>query len=427
MGLSTQAHGGLCQWLINALNVVTGNFDAAGGAMFATPAVSVVGRRSTREHAGRWFTRVRNLPEFDGQLPVSALAEEILEPDEGRVRGLFTVCGNPVLSTPNGTQVDRAFEELELMVSIDIYLNETTRHADFILPPTSGLEVDHYDLAFHALAVRNTTRFSPATIASGDNTLADWQILSELAGRIRRRDGTLHGLGQRVIERAMRWLGPAGIVDLGLKLGPYGAWSSPFRWRSGLTLKRVKQQAHGIDLGPLQPQLPGCLRTPGRRIDLAPPEFVERFQKAKASLAATQSSDGTFALIGRRHLRSCNSWMHNSRRLTKGKELCTLLIHPEDANRLELAEGEVASVASAVGQIELPVERSESIMQGVVSIPHGYGHSRSGTRLSVAEANAGASINDLTDDRSIDELTGNAAFSGQRVTVSKRLPAGDAL
>ncbi len=418
MGLSTQAHGGLCQWLINSLNIVTGNFDRPGGAMFAKPAVDVVGRQSTIDHFGRWTTRVRKLPEFDGQLPVSALAEEILEPGEGQVRSLFTVCGNPVLSTPNGTKLDRALSGLDLMVSVDIYLNETTRHADFILPPPTGLEVDHYDLAFHALAVRNTARYSPVTIPAEEPSMPDWQILSELARRIHSAGGGFAGFKSRLTGQIMRWLGPAGITDLGLKLGPYGAWSSPQRWFSGLTLKRLKRHPHGVDLGPLVSQLPSCLRTRSKRIDLAPDLMVERFSRVLEHTSELAEDPGSFALIGRRHVRSCNSWMHNSQRLTRGKDLCTLMMNPLDAERLQLEDGAHVQVSSAVGTVELPLEQSDSVMQGVVSIPHGYGHNRRGTKMAIAESNAGASINDLTDDAVVDELTGNAAFSGQRVTVS---------
>lgn len=424
MGLSTQAHGGLCQWLVNALNIVTGNFDRPGGAMFTTPAVSVVGRSSTRHKAGRWSTRVRGLPEFDGQLPVAALAEEILEPGNGQVRALFTVCGNPSLSTPNGIQMDRALKSLDLMVSVDIYINETTRHADFILPPPTGLEVDHYDLAFHSLAVRNTARYSPVTIPPEKETRTDWQILSELVKRIRPRNGGLTGFKDRIVDRIMRCLGPAGIVDLGLKLGPYGAWRSPFRWISGLTLNRLKRHPHGIDLGPLQSLLPKCLRMPDGRVNLAPAVFAERFTAIKEAANAEPLDKMEFALIGRRHLRSCNSWMHNSERLTKGKDLCTLMMNPVDAEHLGLPNDERVLVKSQIGEVELPLEHSDSVMPGVVSIPHGYGHNRHGTHLTVAHTHAGVSVNDLTDDKIIDNLTGNAAFSGQRVKVTLANPDG---
>jgi len=428
MGLSTQRHGGLCQWLVNVLNIVTGNFDRPGGAMFASPAVSIVGRKSTLHNAGRWTTRVRKLQEFDGELPVAALAEEILTPGDGQIRMLFTVSGNPVLSTPNGRQVDLALQSLDLMVSIDIYVNETTRHADFILPPRTGLEVDHYDLAFHALAVRNTAKYSFVTCVPDDSTRADWQILGELAQRIRRGGGWA-GLKGRLRDYLMCWLGPDGIVDLGLKFGPYGAWRIPWKWRTGLTLRRLQQNPAGIDLGPLRPQLPKCLRMPDGRINLVPIVFSERFHEVEREWRAcestardcndTDSSRGSisFQLIGRRHLRSNNSWMHNNDRLTKGKDRCTLLMNPQDATRIGLDNGQRVTVISRVGQVQLPLECSDTIMPGVVSIPHGYGHNRCDSKIPIAEKHVGASINDLTDDLIIDPLTGNAAFSGQRVEV----------
>lgn len=426
MGLSTQLHGGLCQWLINGLNIVTGNFDRAGGAMFTTPAVSVVGRAGTLHNVGRWKTRVRERSEFDGQLPVAALAEEILTPGKGQIRGLFTVCGNPVLSTPNGRQVERALESLDLHVAVDIYLNETTRNADFILPPTASLETDHYDLAFHALAVRNTARYSPRTVTPGPSTRTDWQILSRLAWYFHKQRGGWTGLKGKLLTRIMQRLTPTGILDLGLKLGPYGAWRSPRRWRSGLTFKRLQQHPHGLDLGPLQPQLPKCLRMPSGRINLAPAVFVERFrhvhrEQTDANNRSEGEASGTagnrFRYIGRRHLRSNNSWMHNSERLTKGKSLCTVMMNSEDAERLGFQDGQMLSITSRTGEIQLPLEASEDIAVGVLSIPHGYGHHRPGTQLHIAETTPGASANDLTDELRIDELTGNAAFSGLPVTV----------
>ncbi len=423
IGVSTQRHGGLCQWLINALNVVTGNFDRPGGAMLTHPAVGVVGRESTLGHRGRWKSRVRQLPEFDGQLPVATMGEEILAPGEGRIRALFTNAGNPVLSTPNGRRLEVALQRLDLMVSIDIYVNETTRHADFILPPACGLEVDHYDLVFHAFAVRNTTKFSPALFAPAPDALYDWQVLDELTRRVRRKKRGLAEIRARTAAALFRWLTPSGILDLGLKIGPYGAWGSPARWFNGLTLARLKRSPHGEDLGPLEPKLPGSLRTPDNKIDVAPEIFRTRFKEVLAEGATGDRGpdDRSFELIGRRHLRSNNSWMHNSLRLIKGPNRCTILMHPNDADRLHLADAQPVRVTSGVGEVELPLERSEDVMPGVVSMPHGFGHNRPGTRMTIAEKHAGVSINDLTDDQAIDPLTGNAAFSGQRVTVA---PAG---
>ncbi len=427
MGLSTQRHGGLSQWLVNVLNIVTGNFDTAGGAMLTSPAVPVVGRDSTLGHFDRWRSNVRELPEFDGQLPVAALAEEMLAAGDDNIRGLFTFAGNPVLSTPNGRQLDAALEGLDLHVAIDIYINESSRHADFILPTATGLETEHYDLAFHALAVRNTAKFSPSLFSPPPGLRYDWQVLGELARRVRAPRRGLAGVRERSIAALMNWLTPSGILNVGLKLGPHGAWRSPTKWFTGLSLRRLRQAPHGIDFGPLESKAPGCLRTRDKKINLVPTVLRVRFEEVLAEdLAGSAPHGNTFELIGRRDLRSNNSWMHNVPRLIKGKNRATLLMNREDAKRLCLQEDQIVRVQSRIGSIELPLQQSDDLMPGVVSIPHGFGHNRPGTRLPVAEANAGVSINDVTDERVVDPLTGTAAFSGQRVTVGPMMPSGDA-
>ena len=421
IGLSTQEFGGVCQWLINVLNIVTGNLDREGGAMFPLPAFDpVTAPRSLapRGSYGRWRSRVRKLPEFGGELPVVALAEEILTPGDGQVKALVTLAGNPVLSTPNGRELDRALESLEFMVSIDPYINETTRHAHIILPPTSPLERGHYDLAFHVLAIRNTTKFSPVLFERDKDALHDWEILLELQTRMEQHGNDLFRLLKRNLIRSF---GPERILDLALRFGPYGGRLNPFS--KGLTLKKVKAAVHGIDLGPLRPCLPARLRTDNRVINLAPELFVQDIERVKSRLANATSngdSDGQLLLIGRRQLRSNNSWLHNSSRLVKGnpaKPRCTILMHPTDAVDRNLKQGQEALVKSRVGAISLPVELSNEIMRGVVSIPHGWGHDRAGNQLAVAQQHAGASINDLTDESSIDLLCGTAAFNGTPVTV----------
>ena len=375
--------------------------------------------RASGGKSGRWTSRVRGLPEFAGELPVATLAEEILTEGSRRFRALVTSAGNPVLSTPNGRQLDKALAKLDFMVSVDFYLNETTRHAHLVLPPTSPLEHDHYDLAFHVLAVRNTARYSPALFEPEPAQLHDWQIFSELERR----------LGKRSLKaRAGRWLrrrlGPRGLLDLALRLGPHGAGFLP--WGKGLTLKRLEQEPHGVDLGPLEPRLPERLRTRDRRIRLVPeglPGELDRLARRLAEGAA-QPAGGTFTLIGRRQVRSNNSWMHNYPRLMKGEERCTLLMHPEDAVRLGFPDaGENgrprALVISRVGRVEAPVEISDEMMPGVVSLPHGWGHDREGVRLQVASQQPGVSLNDLTDDRRIDPASGNAAFTGLPVRVER--------
>jgi anaerobic selenocysteine-containing dehydrogenase len=449
IGVSTQEFGGVCQWLINVLNLVTGNLDRAGGAMFTLPAFDAVTAPeglAPRGSFARWHSRVRQLPEFAGELPVVALAEEILTEGAGQIKALVTIAGNPVLSTPNGRELDQALAGLEFMVAIDPYINETTRHAHIILPPTSSLERSHYDVAFNILAVRNTTKFSPALFHPDREALHDWQILVELETRME-YDGALGNMFGRVKRNAIRkFFGPERILDIGLRFGPYGGKLNPFS--KGLTLRKLKAAVHGIDLGPLSPCLPERLRTADKRIELAPELFVKDIERVRTKWASNRAladrgrparnehsarisgdsplpfsplspepHNGHLLLIGRRQLRSNNSWMHNSARLLRGEPRCTMLMHPTDAADRDLESGQTVSVRSSVGSLEVPLEISEEMMPGVVSIPHGWGHDRHGVRLDVAQQHAGASINDLTDNQSIDALCGTAAFSGILVEV----------
>jgi anaerobic selenocysteine-containing dehydrogenase len=432
IGVSTQEFGGVCQWVINVLNIVTGNLDRPGGAMFTLPAfdpITAPESLAPRGSYARWHSRVRKLPEFAGELPVVALAEEILTAGPGQIKALVTSAGNPVLSTPNGRELDRALSGLEFMVSIDPYINETTRHAHIILPPSSSLERGHYDIAFHLLAVRNTARFSPALFELDVETRHDWEIFIELQTRMQ-HDG-LRSRVQRKFSR--RFFGPERILDLGLRFGPYGGKLNPLS--KGLTLKKLKREVHGIDLGPLRSCLPGRLRTADKQIELAPEALVKDVERVKAKLIdwdrgrparqgwltsapnGSHSSDCNLLLIGRRQLRSNNSWMHNSERLLRGKTQCTILMHPLDAEQRRLIQGQNVSVRSRVGSIVVPVEISEEMMPGVVSIPHGWGHDRQGIQLEVAQLHAGGSINDITDELAIDALCGTAAFNGTWVEV----------
>jgi anaerobic selenocysteine-containing dehydrogenase len=425
MGLSTQPFGALCQWLINVLNTVTGNLDREGGAMFTLPAFDIVGGPRAlglgRGSLGRWKSRVRGLPEFGGELPSAALAEEILTPGEGRVRALLTLAGNPVLSTPNGARLDTALGGLDFMVSIDPYLNETTRHAHLILPPVSPLERGHYDVAFHALAVRNTAKYSPALFEPGPDARHDWQILLSLQHRLT----TLHkgrpSLRATLKYQALSRMGPERLLDLGLRLGPHGARFHPLK--QGLTLAKLREAPHGVDLGPLKPCLPHRLQTRDSRVHLAPEPLVADVQRLRDRFppsAAPEVRDGELLLIGRRHLRDNNSWMHNVAGLVKGKPRCTLMMHPEDAAQRGLTDGAEVTVTSRVGEVRVPVAVTDDVMPGVVSLPHGYGHGRQGTRLNVAAEHAGVSANDLTDERALDALSGTAAFSATPVRVAAR-------
>ncbi len=426
IGLSTQEFGGVCQWLINVLNTVTGNLDRPGGAMFTLPAFDVLSAPQSLAPRGsfaRWHSRVRKLPEFSGELPVAALAEEILTEGDGQVRALATLAGNPVLSTPNGRELDRALANLEFMVSIDCYINETTRHAHIILPPSSPLERGHYDIAFHLLAVHNTAKFSPPLFKRSREIRHDWEILFELETRMK-HNGIVGSVKRNL---GKQFFTPERILDLGLRFGPYGARLNPFS--KGLTLRKVQKAVHGIDLGPLTPCLPGRLQTTDKQIDLAPEVFVKDVDRVKTKFLneTAFASNGHLLLIGRRQLRSNNSWMHNSERLVKGnpaKPHCTILMHPNDAADRDLLHGQKVVVRSRVGSIVLPVEISEEIMRGVVSIPHGWGHDRAGNQQSIAQQHAGVSINDITDQQAVDELCGTAAFNGTAVTVAAFQSAG---
>jgi anaerobic selenocysteine-containing dehydrogenase len=420
VGACTQEFGGLCMWLINVLNAVTGNLDEPGGSMFSSPAIDVRGTvggfGAGRGSYGRWKSRVRGLPEFGGELPAAVMAEEMLTEGEGRVRAMITIAGNPVLSTPNGSQLDQGYASLDFAVSIDFFINETSRHADIILPPVSPIQRSHYDLALYLTAVRNVAKYSPAPFALKDSELDDWQILTELSCRLAaRRHGKLSK--QYLTAKAAQKAGPERVLDIGLRLGAYGKRFNPLG--TGLSLGKLKRNPHGIDLGPLQSTLPEVLPTQHGPIDLAPDLFVEDLDRLRARFltAGSATTDGQLLLIGRRQLRSNNSWMHNSRRLMKGKSRCTIMINPDDAERLGVKSGDTVTLSSRVGKVSAPAQVTGDMMAGVVSLPHGFGHGRDGVQLSVATDHPGVSVNDLTDDQLIDVLSGNAAFSGVPVTL----------
>ncbi|MEM6804737.1 MAG: molybdopterin oxidoreductase family protein [Bacteroidota bacterium] len=399
LGLSTQVFGGLCNWLFTVLNLLTNNLDREGGAMFTQPVVDIVMQRvqKGKKRFGRWESRVRKLPEFGGELPVSVLSEDILSPGEGQIKAMISIAGNPVLSTPDGNKLDEAFEQLEFMASIDIYLNETTRHADIILPPTTGLEVDQYDISFHALAVRNTTKFSKALFLKSEEQRHDYEIYQELTDRMKEQESPHYTSEQ--------------MLGFAIGMGSYG--------KEGLNLDAIKKEVHGMDLGPLKACLKDRLLTKNGKIALGPQLFLDDLSRLHSILEEKEKENMNFSLIGRRHLRSNNSWMHNSQRLVKGPSRCTALIHPEDALALGIQDKEEVKVSSRVGCVSLPAEISDEIMKGVISIPHGWGHGRKGIKLDIAAQHAGVSINDLTDPQFIDPLTGNAALNGVPVRIEK--------
>ena len=410
LGVCTQEFGGVGAWLVVALNAILGRLDEPGGMMFTTPAVDL--EPLTRAigfdiRFGRYRSRVRGLPEFGGELPVVTLAEEMDTPGPGQVRAFICSAGNPVLSTPNGRRLDRALGKLDFMVAIDPYLNETTRHAHVILPPTSALEHSHYDIGISTLAVRNVAKYSPPLFPRAADQRHDSEICLELWSRL-----GLPKLVGRALRPAVRKLEPEAILELALRAGHYGLR----RGAAGLSLGKLRASPHGLDLGPLEPRFPARLRTSGKRIALAPRLYLDDLPRLRARLTAQAHG---LTLIGRRHLRSNNSWCHNTTRLVKGPPRCTLLIHPADAASRGIESGDTVELASKAGRVRVPAEVSDEIMAGVVSLPHGWGHDREGARLSVASATPGASVNDVTSEDLYDPLSGNAALSGLAVVVTR--------
>ncbi|WDZ83503.1 molybdopterin-dependent oxidoreductase [Micromonospora cathayae] len=426
IGTTTVEFGTLASWLVDVVNTLTGNLDRPGGAMFTRPATFEFWATGEPYTDGRWHSRVRGLPEAMGELPVATLADEIETPGEGQVRALVTVAGNPVLSAPNGPRLDRALPGLDFMVCVDPYLNETTRHADVILPPPRMMQMPHYDFLLLTVTVRNYARFSPAAlplepgqlseaeilgrltmIAAGagpdaDPSAIDEQFLAGMIGASVQIPGSpVAGRDPAEVRAEMHGdTGPELLLDAMLKLGPYG-----------LSLEELKKRPSGVDLGPLQPRLPEVLTTPSGRVQLAPAPVVADLARLRARTAGPVPE---LLLIGRRQLRSNNSWLHNIPTLVGGSNTCTLHVHPDDRARLGL--GDRAVVKSAVGELVVPVEPTEDIMPGVVSLPHGWGHA--GSAQPVAAAHAGVNANALTDDSVLDVLSGNAVFNGVPVTVS---------
>lgn len=399
MGVSTQAFGTLCHWLVQLINLVTGNLDRVGGALCTTPAVDLVASTGGG-HFNRWQSRVSGRPEYGGELPVSALAEEMLTEGEGQIRALVTVAGNPVLSTPNGRQLEQALDGLEFMVSIDLYINETTRYADLILPSTSALENDHYDTTFNMFAVRNVTRFNRAILPKPVGALHDWEIFVGLAKAFAAQTGA-----------ALKpTLPPAQMIDFGLRAGVYGDAST-----HKLSIAMLADHPHGVDLGPLKPNLAARLKTADGNVQAAPAVILADLVRFAAQPVPVADE---LLLIGRRHVRSNNSWMHNYHRLVKGKPRHQLLMHPDDLARRRLSDGQRVRVSSRIGTIEVEVQASLDMMPGVVSLPHGWGHGRPGVQMTIASGQPGASANDLTDERQLDELSGNAALNGVPVQVA---------
>jgi anaerobic selenocysteine-containing dehydrogenase len=454
MGTCTQEFGTLASWLVDVLNVLTGNLDRPGGAMFSRPpagATHTHGAPGTGRgfRIGGYRSRVRGAPEVLRQFPAVCLAEEIDTPGEGQVRALLTIAGNPVLSVPGSSRLQAALPTLECMVSVDNYLNETTRHAHVILPGESFLQLPHYDTVIYQFAVRNVGNWSDPVFPPDHGRPAEWEVLLKLwaivngqgagadvepmddaylMGSVRMAVGDpsspVHGRdAEEVFALAVAAAprGPERIVDFQIRTGPYG---DGYGARSdGLTLEEVRRHPHGLDLGPHQPRIPEVLRTPSGKIELAPSYITADLPRLRAAIGRDHSADGRLLLVGRRDLRSNNSWLHNIPALMRGRNRCTLLIHPDDAARCGVAHGAAAAVASEAGTVVVPVEVSDEMMPGVVSLPHGWGHGQPGTRLRVAAEHSGVNSNLLADAGVIEPLSGVAVVNGIPVTVAPEAPA----
>lgn len=452
IGTTTCEFGTTTSWLVDVLNYLTGNLDRTGGAMFPMPPAFAANTRGPRGRGGgirlhRRRSRVRGAPEVFGEFPAACLAEEIETPGEGRIRALLSIAGNPALSAPNGARLARALASLDFMLSVDIYLNETTRHADVILPGLSPLEQCHFDTAFPNFAIRNQARYSSPVFPAPAGSLPEWQILLRvlgillgqgpradvsamdarvIGGRVQAAldaaDSPLQGYSRKEILAALEpRVGPDRLIDFGLRSGPYG---DHFGARpDGLSLAKLEAHPHGIDLGALEPRLPEVLRTPSGCIELAPPLLLEDLERMAARLSAP--AEEGMRLVGRRQLRSNNSWMHNLPRLAGGRSRCTLHVHPQDAAKLGLEDGETAKLRSRVGEVRVEVEITENIRPGVVCLPHGWGHGEPGSRQRLASARPGVNSNRLSDDDCLESISGTAVLNGIPVEM-EALPNDEA-
>jgi anaerobic selenocysteine-containing dehydrogenase len=443
IGTCTQQFGTLASWLVDVLNLLTGNLDSEGGAMFPLAAAGQVNSAGALGSGngttlGRWHSRVRGMGEVMGEFPTVCLAEEIETPGAGQVRALITMSGNPALSAPNAVRLQKALDCLDFIVSVDIYLNETTRHADVILPAPSPLRRPHYDIAFYQFAVHNAANYSPpaltpdlpdewrtmlrlAGVAAGQGPNVEVGVIDDLvAAEAVRREVAQPGSPiegaepAKILAELAPRVGPERLLDLLLRVGPYGEGfgTKP----NGLSLAVLEANPHGIDLGAHTQRLPGALRTPSGKIELAPEPIMADLPRLRTGLAKAIDPEAML-LVGRRDLRSNNSWMHNIDLLVKGSVRCTVHVHPDDAARIGLQDGESAVVTSRTGQITVPVEVTDAIMQGVVSIPHGWGHDQAGSVLGVAASHAGVNSNAVADDEQFDAVTGNAVLNGIPVTL----------
>ncbi|MGW0022124.1 molybdopterin-dependent oxidoreductase [Rhodococcus sp. NPDC003382] len=427
IGVCHQVTGTLTHWLVNTLNAVTGNLDRPGGQMFATPPIDAARLvRRLGSGYGLWSSRTGEHKSFRTELPVVGLADEILGDGPGSagpVRALVTYAGNPVLSTPQGGRLDEALEGLDFFVAVDMYLTETSRHADLILPPVSHLEREEFDFLFPVFSVRNNARFNARVFEPAADALEDWQILSRLTLEV--LPLPLRSRLTRPLRALLDRVSPLRLGALGVLTGPHGVLR---HGRRGLTLGKIRRSPGGVDLGPLQPRLRSLLATRDRRVHVAPPEFVDETRRLLAETEKpSQETEFDLRLIGRRHLRSNNSWLHNIPTMVKGRDRCTVLMHPDDAASRSLVHGQPVTVRSRIGSIVVPVEVSDEIRAGTVAIPHGWGHDEKGVGWSTAAAHPGANVNLLHDPAVTDTFTGNAAVNATMVNVAATTTAGTAV
>ncbi|MFT6397921.1 MAG: anaerobic selenocysteine-containing dehydrogenase [Bradymonadia bacterium] len=426
IGVCTQEFGGVNAWLTIAINMLTDNLDRAGGMMFPNPAVDLAGvaaKAGQAGHFGIWKSRVSGYPEFGGELPVAALAEEIETPGEGQIRALLCMAGNPVLSTPEGERLGKAIDSLEFVVALDMYITATSSRADIIIPPLSPLERDHYGLAFHGLSVHNTAKYSEKLFEPPAGAHDDWETLTALAKRLNQlKNRGVSKWKTNLTLSAVQSQGPSKALDLLLRTGPYGMikLSGP-----RLSLAKLKANKDGVDLGPLRSVFPDRIYHSDGIVDIAPPILMSDYPRLEAFCEAQLKAEPGLQLIGRRQLRSNNTWLHNSARLVKGPPSCTLLMNPADAEDRSLADGERVSVRTRVGEVHALLEIDDGIMPGVVSLPHGWGHKKKGARMKVANATDGVSANDLTISKGVDVLTGTSILNGVPVEVGPLAQAAE--
>ena len=416
LGVCVQEFGGLSAWLSLAISTVSGNLDRPGGMMFATPPVDLAGLArlgGQAGHFGVWRSRVSGLPEFGGELPVAALAEEIETPGDGQIRAMLLCAGNPVQSSPDGPRLARALDQLDFVVSLDMYVTATSSRAHLIIPPPSPLERDHFPLALLGVAIRNHARYHAPVLPTAGELRSDGDTLIGISTELLRLRGGLKARGTRTVLEALSGSGVERLIDAGLQSGPYGRLRNPLRGEA-LSLSRLRAAPDGIDLGPLVPVLPARLNTPDKAVNLAPEPLTADLRRALGTLRRPPPA---LVLIGRRHARSNNTWLQNSERLVRGKPSCTLFLHPADAAARGVADGSWVRLSSSVGAVEVQAVVTDAIMPGVVSLPHGWGHKAKGARLRVANAAQGANINDLTDPRAIDTLTGTSVLTGVAVEL----------